>query len=119
MVRLTRADERKLVGLSPSLVAVVRHVAASYDGRFIIVEGKRSMVRQRELYRTGKSRTLNSKHLIGHALDVAPMLGDAVSWNWDDFTPLVEAAKRSASALGVPMIFGYDWGWDAPHWELK
>lgn len=119
MTRLGRADERKLVGVSPSLVAVVRHVAATYEGSFIVVEGVRTKHRQRELVRTGKSRTLNSKHLIGDAVDIAPLLGHSVSWNWDDFTPLVEAAKRSASTLGVPMTFGYDWGWDAPHWELK
>lgn len=116
---LTAADERKLVGVAAPLVAVVRRVALTYSGRFIVVEGLRSKARQKELFRVGKSRTLNSKHLVGRAVDVAPLLGKSVSWNWDDFTPLVEAAKACASQLGVPMNFGYDWGWDAPHWELE
>lgn len=117
--QLTRADERKLVGLNKNLVALVRRVALVTPVPFVVVEGIRTKQRQRVLFAHGKSKTLNSKHIIGRAVDCAPLVNGDVSWRWDDFTPLVECAKACALELSIPMTFGYDWGWDAPHWELK
>ena len=71
------------------------------------------------LFKQGRSRTLNSKHLIGRAVDVVPIVNGGESWQWPDYAPLVETARAVAAELGVPLEFGYDWGWDAPHWEMK
>lgn len=116
---LTDADERKLVGVNARLVSVVRLVAATGSTRFMVVEGVRTKTRQRRLVAEGKSKTMNSKHLVGRAVDIAPLIEDRLSWQWRHFTPLVSWAKTCAASLNVPMEFGYDWGWDAPHWELK
>lgn len=116
---LTPADERKLVGLNKDLVAVVRLVALRSPMPFIVTEGLRTKARQRELFRQGKTKTLNSQHILGRAVDVAPLVDRKVSWEWQHFTPLTDCAKECALHLGIPMTFGYDWGWDAPHWELK
>lgn len=116
---LTPADQRKLVGLNKNLVALVHRVALVAPVPFLVVEGLRTKQRQRELFAAKKTKTLNSKHIIGRAVDVVPIVDGALSWKWDDFMPLVECAKRCASDMSLPMTFGYDWGWDAPHWEMK
>lgn len=116
---LTGADERKLVGVNSRLVSVVRGVALIYPGRLRVIEGVRTKERQRLLVKQGKSKTLNSKHLIGRAVDVAPMINGQISWKWEHFTQLVDCARAVSADLGVPLTFGYDWGWDAPHWEMK
>lgn len=117
--RLTDADKRKLAGVDPRLVAVIERLAKVTPKPFMVVEGRRSLARQRELVRKGASKTLNSKHLTGRAVDIAPLVNGKLSWEWRDFKPVIEAAKAVAADMGVPMNFGYDWGWDAPHLELR
>ena len=47
---------------------------------FAVIEGKvRSKERQIELYRTGKSKTMRSRHLTGHAVDLAAWVNGAIS----------------------------------------
>lgn len=116
---LTGADERKLAGVNSRLVAVVRGVAFVSPVRFKVLEGVRTKSRQRLLVKQGKSKTLDSRHLIGRAVDIVPLIDGKVSWEWEHFTPIVECAKAVSAHLGVPLTFGYDWGWDAPHWEMK
>lgn len=116
---LTSADERKLVGVNARLVAVVKRLALTAPSRFMVVEGLRTKQRQRLLVKERKSKTMNSKHLVGRAVDIVPIVGGRVSWLWPDFEPLIDQAKRVAVELNVPIEFGYDWGWDAPHMELK
>ena len=68
---------------------------------------------------------MNSRHLTGKAVDLAPIVdtdGDGdleLSWAKKDFRPIVVAMRAAASEMGVAMEHGYDWGWDAPHHELK
>lgn len=116
---LTDADERKLVGVNYRLVAVVRRVAAESPRRFLVAEGLRTKQRQRELFAQGKTKTLNSKHIIGRAVDCYPTDGKKIAVLRDEFTWLVELARRVSSEMGTPLVFGHDWGWDSPHWELK
>ena len=116
--RLDRASEHKRAGGNVQLADFVRslHLLSPYP--FKIVEGVRTKERQRQLVRKGKSKTLNSKHLIGRAGDIAPVVGGNVSWEWRDFTALIEFAKALAVVKGLKLKFGYDWGWDAPHIEM-
>ena len=69
----------------------------------------------------GKSKTLNSRHLTGHAVDLAPMEDDGdISWHWPFYHKLATAVKASAVAAGVPLEWGGDWRTfkDGPHWQL-
>lgn len=116
--QLTDADKRKLVGVNYRLVAVVNRVALVTPKPFAVIEGVRSLARQRQLVKQGASKTLNSKHLTGRAVDIVPLVNGKISWDWKHYEPIVKTAKAVSADMGVPMIFGFDWGWDAPHWEL-
>lgn len=125
---LTQRDVTRLQGLHPDLIRVVRGAALHYTstGRFIVVEGMRKIERQRELWEAGKTRTMKSRHLTGHAVDLAPYVdvdGDGdieLSWERAHFFPIVDAMRASAAAAGVLIEWGGDWTSfiDMPHWQL-
>lgn len=118
---LSAADEKKLAGVHPQLVAVIRRAAATSPIRFKVLEGLRSVDRQRELVRQGASKTMNSRHLTGHAVDIAPIdAAGNVSWDWPLYHKLAPAVKAAAKALKVPLEWGGDWKSfkDGPHWQL-
>lgn len=99
----------------------VAHLALSYSPHdFMITEGIRTLARQKQLKAAGASKTLNSRHLTGHALDFAVLIGGKVRWDWPLYKPVAAAFKRAAKELGVPIIWGGDWISlrDGPHIEL-
>ena len=124
--QLTPRDRDRLAGVHPHLISIVTHAASVSPERFVVLEGLRTSERQRELFAKRATRTLNSRHLTGHAVDIAPLLdedgdGDVeISWHWEHFRPLADLIKRVAGDLGIPIIWGGDWVSlkDGPHWEL-
>lgn len=116
---LPAASELKLKGVNYRLADFIRQLSLVSPVPFIVMEGLRTRQRQRELYNAGKSKTLNSLHIVGRAVDIAPEIHGRISWEWKHFTPIIEAAKAHAVASGIRLKFGYDWGWDAPHIEMR
>jgi peptidoglycan L-alanyl-D-glutamate endopeptidase CwlK len=107
---LSARCELRLAGVHPDLVRVVRNAAAG-GAMFRVTEGVRTIERQRQLVAEGKSQTLNSRHLTGHAVDVAPLdSAGNVSWAWGLYFPLADAFRAAAIAEGVPVIWGGAWG---------
>lgn len=119
-MKLTERDERRLVGLHPDLVRVIRRVAVSTTVPFAVVEGMRTVETQRAYVAKGASKTMKSRHLTGHAIDIAPLLDGAISWKWPLFYKLAPIVKAAAAAEGVPLEWGGDWRSfkDGPHWQL-
>lgn len=116
-------SEKNLRGVHPALVAVVRraHELARAAGRdFIVTDGVRTKERQVELVRSGASDTLNSRHLTGHAVDLAALVGTQVRWDWPLYHKLAEYMRAAAAELGTPIIWGGNWVTrpDGPHFEL-
>lgn len=120
MFALTLADEQKLVGVHPRLVAVIRRAARTSPIRFRVIEGLHSIERQRELVVAVTSNTMNSRHLIGHAVDSADRRCRQISWDWPLYRKLAPILKVAAKAEGVPIGWGGDWKSfkDGPHWQL-
>jgi peptidoglycan L-alanyl-D-glutamate endopeptidase CwlK len=85
--------ELRLAGVHPDLVRVVRR-AAEGGAIFRVVEGVRSLERQSDLVASGASQTMNSRHLTGHAIDIAPIADGVVSWNWTHFFPACRCCSR-------------------------
>ncbi len=118
MGTLTAQDRQRLEGVHPDLVAVVER--ARRDVPFFVAEGLRTLERQRQLFASGASKTMNSRHLTGHAVDLYPISDTPIpKMGREDYLGVVDAMKRAARALNVPMDHGYDWPWDAPHHELR
>ncbi|MDN0092724.1 M15 family metallopeptidase, partial [Yersinia ruckeri] len=63
-------SENNLNGVNPALVKVVRRALELSPVDFGVTEGLRTIARQKELVAAGKSQTMNSRHITGHAIDV-------------------------------------------------
>ena len=110
----------RLKGVHPDLVRVVELALTYSPHDFTITEGLRTVARQRELKAAGASHTMNSRHITGHAIDFAVLVGGKVRWDWPLYGQVAEAFKRAAKELNVPIIWGGDWKSlrDGPHVEL-
>ena len=113
--KLGTRSKQKLSGVHPDLIAVVTKAISISTVDFTVLEGIRSVIRQRELYKAGKSTTMNSRHITGHAIDLAPW---PISWDWDEFYPIADAMKEAAEDLDISIDWGGAWhlgsinGWD-------
>ena len=118
--RLSNRSRQSMKGLHPDLVRVIENAIASSRVDFMVIEGLRSAERQAALVKSGASRTLNSRHLTGHAVDVAAWVDGGIRWDWPLYPQIAEAFKTAAKALDVPLVWGGDWPRlrDGPHFEL-
>ena len=109
----------KLEGVHPDLVRVLKRAIKLTPVDFSVIEGVRTRKRQAELFAAGASKTMNSRHLTGHAVDIAPYVAGSIRWDWPLFHQIAPAMKQAAQELGVPVVWGGDWRFkDGPHWEL-
>jgi peptidoglycan L-alanyl-D-glutamate endopeptidase CwlK len=117
---LTARCGQRLAGVHPDLVRVVERAAK--DGtKFRVIEGLRTMDRQAELVRAGKSQTMRSRHLTGHAVDLAALdEAGRVTWARPAYEALASQVKAAAAAEGVTVEWGGDWRsfFDGPHFQL-
>jgi len=118
--RLGTRSRACLVGVHPDLVRVVERAIEITAVDFAVIEGVRTVERQRSLFASGASRTLDSRHLTGHAVDLAPWIRGSVSWEWTDYHRLAPSVKRAAADVGIKIEWGGDWRSfpDGPHWQL-
>src|SRR5690606_32932327 len=79
---LSKRSLARLEGVHPRLVALVQEAIALSPVDFMVTEGLRTSQRQAALVRAGASRTLKSRHLTGHAVDVAALIDGQVRWDW-------------------------------------
>lgn len=122
---LTARDEQRLTGVHPDLVRVVRRAALLTDLPFAVLEGVRTVARQKQLVAQGASKTMNSRHIPGRdgfakAVDIAPMIGGKISWDWPLYHRLAKVMKAAAMQEQVQIEWGGDWRTfkDGPHWQL-
>ncbi|ATZ13271.1 M15 family metallopeptidase [Erwinia amylovora] len=114
-------SEQNLRGVHSDLVKVVRLALRLSQIDFRVIEGMRNMARQRQLVSSGKSQTLNSRHLTGHAVDLAPWVNHSIPWqDWDAFVLIAKAMKKASAQSEIPLVWGGDWKTlkDGPHFEL-
>jgi peptidoglycan L-alanyl-D-glutamate endopeptidase CwlK len=110
---------KRLEGVHEDLVLVVNRASEITDQPFIVTEGLRSLERQKQLLAAGASKTLRSRHLTGHAVDLAAFIdldGDgqkdideAIRWDWPLYFKLAEAMRVAAEGLDVPIEWGGNW----------
>lgn len=117
---LSSRSEHALQGVNPDLVRVVRRAITLTNVDFVVTEGLRTPERQAELVKAGASKTLNSRHITGHAVDLAPIIAGQVRWDWPPFHELARSMKQAAAAEGVAIVWGGSWTRfrDGPHFEL-
>lgn len=113
-------SKQRLVGVHPDIIKILGLVIARTPIDFTVLEGLRTAERQKQLFAAGATKTLNSRHLTGHAVDIAPVIDGEVTFAWPPYYVLAGEVKAAALELGIPITWGGDWKTfkDGPHWEL-
>lgn len=127
MYRLSKRSLSRLDGVHPDLVKVVKRAIEISRVDFGVSEGVRNKERQREMFKTGKSHTLNSKHLpqpdgYAHAVDLFVIGADGkATWEHKYFRLAIQAMMTAAIELDVQIKAGGLWRdfLDSPHFELN
>ena len=117
---LGRRSLARLEGVHPDLVAVVKRAIEITPQDFAVLEGLRTKERQAQLVQAGASKTLASRHLTGHAVDLGVLVDGVVKWDWPLYDQLARTMKAAAAELHLPIEWGGDWKTfkDGPHFQL-
>lgn len=107
--RLSNRSRDRLEGVHPHLVGVIHHAIHLTQVDFTVLEGVRSVERQRQLVAKGASRTMLSRHLSGHAVDLGAWIAGNVSWDWGFYYEIAAAMREAAMGAGVPLEWGGVW----------
>lgn len=136
MPQFGKSSKEKLETCHPDLQKIMNKAIEMYD--FTVLEGRRTLERQKELVAKGMSKTLNSKHIpdpkdpnqYSRAIDISPY---PVNWSnepknlarWYFLQGIVSAIAHD---MGIKVRFGLDWDGDRdftdqsfddlPHLEL-
>ena len=118
---LGKRSLKNMQGIHPDLYAVVEKAISITEQDFTVIEGLRTRERQKQLVRMGFSKTMNSRHITGHAVDIVPYpIAHRLNYPdymWDD---VADSMLEAARILDVDLKWGYaKWGWDKPHYQLS
>ena len=132
--KLGKTSLARLQGVDETLVNVVKRAIEISEVDFTVMEGVRTLERQRELYAQGRTApgkivtwTMKSRHIEGKAVDLVPY---PLDWNdLEKFNKIKDAMFQAAKELDVNLRWGADWDgdgnyrekgeYDSPHFELN
>lgn len=118
---LSRRSLSRLERVHADLVKVVKGAIEVTSVDFGVIEGLRTIERQKELVRAGASMTLNSRHLTGHAVDLIAYIDGDARWDWPLYHRIAEVMSMIAQEEGISLTWGGNWIQfkDGPHFELS
>lgn len=99
----------ELNGVHADLLAVVKRAIAITPQDFSVHDGLRTLDEQRELVASGASKTMDSRHLTGHAVDLVPVINGKLRWEWEPIYKIAEAVRVAARELNVALVWGGAW----------
>jgi peptidoglycan L-alanyl-D-glutamate endopeptidase CwlK len=110
----------RMRGLHPDLVRVMNRAISMSPVDFSVIEGLRTKEQQRKYVAAGASKTMRSRHLTGHAIDIAPYIDGKIRWDWPLYHKIAPIIKKAAQLEKVKIEWGGDWRTfkDGPHWQL-
>lgn len=131
-------NKKRFSGVDQRLVDIAQEACQVLPFDVIVVEGVRTEKRQQELYAQGRTKpgkvvtwTMNSKHIDGLAVDLAPYDHETRQILWGDvlkFNDMIRSMLHVAADHKVKIRSGADWNQngilrenretDSPHFEL-
>jgi peptidoglycan L-alanyl-D-glutamate endopeptidase CwlK len=107
--RLGALSESNLVGVHPGIVATVRKAILISEIDFTVHDGLRTLAEQKKLVASGASRTLDSYHLTGDAVDLVPFVNGKLRWEMPLCNEVARAMLEASGKLGVRLVWGRVW----------
>jgi peptidoglycan L-alanyl-D-glutamate endopeptidase CwlK len=112
---------KNMTGIHPDLRLVLDKALEDSPLDFVVIEGLRTVERQKQMVESKASFTMDSRHITGHAVDLLPIGPNGKpAFDWPLYNQLGPAVKKAAEELGVELDWGGDWKKfkDGPHFEL-
>ena len=119
--RLSAASRANLLGVHPDLVLCVSRAITITSVDFMVGEGMRTRARQRILFESGASQTMDSYHLTGDAVDLWAWVDGRVAWDWPLYDLISAAMLDAAEWVGCVIEWGGSWSTfrDGPHFQRR
>ncbi len=116
----SKRSKERLSGVNPDMVVLANLALDLTRVDFGITEGLRTIERQKQLFNQGKSQTMNSRHLSGHAIDVFAYPVPSGSWDFKYYEMIASAFRKASEITGIPVEWGGDWKTfkDGAHFQL-
>jgi len=125
MYYLSKRSRLNLSHVHPDLCIVAFRAIQITKVDFSITEGIRTVERQKVLFESGASKTMNSRHIpgtngLGHAIDLAAYVNGEIRWDWPLYDKIADAMELASEELQIPIVWGGGWTSfkDGPHYEL-
>lgn len=118
---LSERSKQRLVGVHPDLIKVVHRAIELSAVDFAVICGLRTLHEQKILVDLGKSTTMKSRHLTGHAVDLAAIVDGKANWMSVPYYKINSAMNAAAFENGVKIEWGGDFVSfkDFDHWQLS
>ena len=118
--KLSQKSLDRMKGVDDSLVRVIKRAIEITPIDFSVLEGIRTLERQKEIMAAGFTQTMKSKHLIGRAVDLGALKDGVITWDKQPYVDISKAVKQAANELQIEIRWGGDFKsfFDGPHYEL-
>ena len=119
MYKLSKRSQRELIGVHPSLAFVVMEAIKITEQDFMVLDGLRTKKEQKKLVARGVSKTMNSYHLYGLAVDLVAYVKGKPTWEEKYYHEIAKAVKTVCEKYNIDVDWGYDlWKWDMAHFQM-
>ncbi len=122
---LSKRSENNLIGVNPTLVNMVRYAIKVTKIDFAVIDGLRTIEEQQAYVASGASKTMKSKHLTGHAVDLMAYVNGRGCWELPVYDDIASAMRESALMVDEALRWGGAWTisdirtWDLPMGEAQ
>lgn len=107
--KLGQRSLAELDGVHHDLIRVIKRAIEITPIDFSVIDGLRTIEEQRAYVASGASQTMNSRHLSGHAVDLAAYIGNKVRWEAELLCKVAVAMREAARECNVPIRWGGNW----------
>jgi len=111
--KFSKRSLNRMSKVHPALVQVMEVAIKDSPYDFGITSGYRTESEQAELVARGSSKTMNSKHRKGLAVDIAVYNEGQLTWEFKYYEAVSVHIKKVAADLGI----GVKWGGDFKVWK--
>lgn len=107
-----KASLKELEGVKVELVLCVRRALELSTQDFCVYDGLRTAKEQAAHVKNGTSKTMQSKHLQGLAVDLVPWINGGPKWDWDGCYKIAWAMDQAATEQGIAHKIRWGGAWD-------
>lgn len=109
MYKLSNKSRSILNTVQEPLIAVVERAIEITDVDFGVQSGNRTLSEQKRLVAQGASKTLDSKHIGGRAVDLVAYVDGKYTYDWQYYYSIAKAMQAASKELNIPIRWGGCW----------